>query len=332
MAETPEERQRRRRRKRLVRGLLVGSAALGIPAIFNALVARRAKRLSAPRWGESRRWESGEGTVRYQELGDGPRPVVLVHSIGPGHSALQWREVAERLAPHHRVYALDLLGWGESDHPQITYDSHLSIDLLTGFLDQVVGRQTTVVAAGLSAAYTLQVAVDHPEMIGALGLVVPLGIDLHGDEPDLKDAMVHRLLRLPILGTSALNVFTSRAGIAAHLRREIFADGDSVDDDVIAEHYRASHVPGAQAPLAAYLSGYLNHRVDEILPRIEQPVWIAWGQEAKSPSLATADLWLRHLGDRAELEVFEQAALQPHCERPDAFAEALEDFLTRNAG
>jgi pimeloyl-ACP methyl ester carboxylesterase len=167
-------------------------------------------------------------------------------------------------------------------------------------------------------------------MIGALGLVVPVGIELHGDEPDLKDAVVHRLLRLPILGTSALNVFASRAGVAAHLRRELFADPELVDETLIDQHYRASHVPGAQATLAAYLSGYLNHSVDAILSRIEQPVWIAWGREARSPSLATADLWLRDLGSRAELEVFDHAALLPHTERPEAFAEALDDFLTRN--
>ncbi|HVS16054.1 MAG TPA: alpha/beta fold hydrolase [Thermoanaerobaculia bacterium] len=330
MAETPEEDQRRRRRKLLVRGLVVGSAALGVPALLNALVARRAKRLPAPRWGEARLWAAREGAIRYQHLGDGARAVVLVHSIGPGHSALQWRDVAERLAPRHEVYAPDLLGWGASDHPQVTYDSHLYIDLLTGFLAEVVQRQATVVAAGLSAAHALQVAVDHPELIGALGLVVPLGVDLHGDEPDLKDAVVHRLLRLPILGTSALNVFTSRAGIAAHLQREVFADPERVDEALIDEYYRASHVPGAQATLAAHLSGYLNHSVDPILPRIEQPVWIAWGREARSPSLAIADLWLRDLSTRAELEVFDHAALQPHAERPEAFAQALDDFLTRS--
>jgi pimeloyl-ACP methyl ester carboxylesterase len=330
MAETPEEDQRRRRRKLLVRGLVVGSAALGVPALVNALVARRAKRLPAPRWGEARRWDAPDGAVRYQRLGDGARAVVLVHSIGPGHSALQWRDVAERLATRHQVYAPDLLGWGESAHPPITYDSHLYIDLLTGFLAEVVQRQAVVVAAGLSAAYALQVAVDHPEMAGALGLVAPLGIDLHGDEPDLKDAVVHRLLRLPILGTSALNVFTSRAGITAHLEREVYAAESGVDEELIDQYYRASHVPGAQATLAAYLSGYLNHSVDSILPRIEQPVWIAWGRDARSPALATADLWLRDLSPRAELEVFDHAALQPHAERPDAFAEALDDFLTRS--
>lgn len=330
MAETPEERQRRRRRKRLVQGLLVGSAALGIPAAFNALVARRAKRLPAPRWGRPSRWQTGDGTIRYHRLGDGPRSVVLLHSLGPGHSAFQWQQVAERLAGRHRCFALDLLGWGESDHPAITYDSPLCIDHLTGFLDEVVGRQATVVAAGLSAAYALQVAVDHPEMIGALGLVAPVGIELHGDEPDLKDALVHRALRLPILGTSALNLFTSRAGIEAHLRREVFADPERVDDALIDQHYRFSHATGAQSPLAAYLSGYLNHGVDEILPRVEQRVWLAWGRHAKSPALATADLWLRHLGDRAELEVFEDSALQPHVEQAEPFAAALEDFLTRS--
>ncbi len=52
----------------------------------------------------------------------------------------------------------------------------------------------------------------------ALVLVSPLGIEAACEEPDLKDAVIHRLLRLPVFGTSALNVYSSRNGIAHHLR------------------------------------------------------------------------------------------------------------------
>ena len=102
-----------------------------------------------------------------------------------------------------------------------------------------------MVAAGLAAAYAVQIAVDEPEAIAALGLVVPLGIESHGDEPDFKDAMVHRLLRLPVVGTSALNLYTSRSAIDHHLL-EAYAVEERVDAALVEHHYRSSHQPGAR--------------------------------------------------------------------------------------
>lgn len=330
MAESREEAQKRRRRRRLAKGLLVGSAAVGLPALANALVSRRARRLPAVRWGSGDRYAWRHGEIAFQRLGEGP-PVVLLHSFGPGHSAAEWRQVAELLAPVHQVFAPDLLGWGGSDKPSLTYDGELYIALVADFLSDVVGGRSAVVAAGLPAAYACQVAADRPELIEALGLAVPLGIELHGDEPDLKDAVVHRLLRLPILGTSALNVFTSRAGIAHYLRREVYASRDAVDDRLIEEHYRTSHLPGAHAALAAYLAGYLNHGVRDLLPRLGVPVWLAWGRRATSPAVETADLWLQQLAG-GEVEVFEHCGLLPHAESPEEFSRKLEHFLAEHAG
>ena len=325
MAWTPEEEQRRKRRRRLVRGLLVGGAALGLPALANVMVARRAKALPASRWGDPEHYDWLNGTVTFRRLGQGP-PLVLLHSFGAGHASREWQAVAELMARDHEVFVPDLLGWGDSDRPGRTYDGELYIQLLSDFLIDVVQRRATVVATGLTCAYSIQVAVDQPESVRALGLVVPLGVDLHGDEPDLKDAIVHRLLKLPVLGTSALNVFTTRRGISHHLRREVFARSSRVTEELIDRYYRASHLPGGQAALAAYLAGYLNHSVRDLLARLEQPVWIAWGREATSPAIESADLWLREL-PQARLEVFPDSASQPHAEVAESFASGLREFL-----
>lgn len=304
----------------------MGSAAIGLPALANALVSKRARRLPVPTWGtgDVYRWRFGD--VVYQRLGEGPS-ILLLHSLGPGHSASEWRNVAERLAQRHTVIVPDLLGWGQSAKPAISYDGEIYIELVRDLLVDVVASSTVIVAAGMPAAYVLQVAVDQPELVSALGLVVPFGIGLHGDEPDLKDAVVNRLLRLPIIGTSALNIFTSRSGIASYLRREVYAADNEVDEDLVDEHYRNSHQQGAHASLAAYLSGYLNHGAHDLLGRIEQPVWIAWGRRATSPAVESADLWLRELVD-AELEVFEHCGSLPHAESPDEFVLKLEEFVS----
>lgn len=329
MAKTPEQDQRRRRRGRLVRGLLVGGAALGIPALVNAVVAQRAKRLPAPRGPRAKRFLWRNHEVAFRRYGDEGPAVVLLHSIGPGHSGLEWQAVAERLQENYRLWVLDLPGWGDSPCPPGPLDSHLYLDLLLDFLNDAVGERCTLAAAGLSAAYAVQVSVDHPEAVSGLALVVPSGVDLHGEEPDLKDSIIHRLLRLPVVGTSALNVFTSRAGLSHHLGREVLAERKKLRDATLEEYYRASHQPGAKAPLAAYLAGYLNHDVSGIVDRLEPPVWIAWGRDARSPAVESADLWLRSLPE-AELEVFGEAGLLPHFEQPEAFSARLDDFLGRS--
>ncbi len=326
-ARTSLEEQKRRRRKRLIKGLLLGGAAVGLPALANALISRRRPRLENRVWGRTRRYAWKHGECAFQSLGEGDS-VVLIHTFGPGHDAEEWRSVAEHLSANYHIYALDLLGWGRSDKPAITYDGELYIQLIVDFLEDVVGPQPVVAASGLSAAYAVQAAVDHPELTSGLALVGPSGIELHGDEPDLKDALVHRLLRLPILGTSALNLFTSRAALGQYLRREIFRSPEQADAARIDHHYQSSHQLGAHAPLAAYLSGYLNHRIDEAVALLSVPLWLAWGRQATAPPVEVADLWL-HRFPRAELEVFESSGNLPHLEVPGHFSRQLERFLAR---
>ena len=75
----------------------MGGAAVGLPAIANALVSRRGRRLPPPAWGRGDRYRWQRGEIAYQRLGAGP-PLVLLHSLGPGHSAAEWRRAAEILA------------------------------------------------------------------------------------------------------------------------------------------------------------------------------------------------------------------------------------------
>lgn len=323
-AERAEEVQRRRRRKRLAQGLLLGGTAVGLPALANALISRRASKPQPPQWGRVHRYAWKRGEIVFQQLGGGA-PLLLLHSLGPGHSANEWRRAAEILAAGFRVYAPDLLGWGRSAKPTLPYDAELYIQLVKDFLRDVVGQQALVAAAGLPAAYAVQVAADEPESVGALALVVPQGVEGGGKKPEIKDALVHRLLRLPVLGTSALNVFTSRSGIGHHLRTEVYAAPERVDAALVEDHYQVSHQRGAHIALAAYLAGHLAHGVEEALAALRAPVWLAWGRHAESPPVETADLWLHHL--TAELEIFEDSGSQPHAEQPGAFCRALAEFL-----
>lgn len=322
---TSEEEQGRRRRKRILRGLVLGGAAVGLPALINAAIARKARRVESTLWGRRHRYAWDLSDVVFQRLGSGD-PVVLLHSFGPGHDSLEWRGVGERLAASHQVFAPDLPGWGRSERPDAALDGELYIDFLADFLDDVVRRRAVVVASGLAAAYAVEIAVGHPELVRGLVLASPLGINFASDEPDLKDAVIHRLLKLPVFGTSAMNLYTSRKGILRYLLEEVYARPETVTDALIDHHYKGAHEPSNRAALVAYLSGYLNHRVAPALARLATPTLLVWGRQAVNPPVETADLWLAVARD-TELEVLDDAGALPHAERPDAFAGRVAQFV-----
>ncbi|HSS52365.1 MAG TPA: alpha/beta hydrolase [Thermoanaerobaculia bacterium] len=312
------------RRRRWIKRLLLAGVAVGVPVAAGALLRRRAEPPSAPRWGRAHRYAGRSGPeVIFQELGSGP-PVLLLHSFGPGYDANQWRAAAEILAGRHRVYVPDLPGWGRTragaHHPE------LYLDVLADFLAGVVREKAVVVAAGLAAAYAVQIAVEHPDRVKALGLVSPLG--LGGDDParSMGQSFVGTLLSVPLLSASVLDALTGRAAVEHHLRKEVYAAPERVDAALLEHHYRASHTRGARAALAAYLRGDLWLDVSEELSQLEVPVWLAWGRQSKTPPIATADLWLQHLPG-AELDVFEGAGALPHAEASALFCRALERFL-----
>jgi pimeloyl-ACP methyl ester carboxylesterase len=318
------------RGRRITKGLLLAGAAVGIPVLAGALLRRRAEPPSPPRWGRSHRYVGRSGSeVAFQELGSGP-PVVLLHSFGPGNDANQWRAVAEILATDHSVYVLDFPGWGRTRSGPGAHHPDRYLSLIEDFLAGVVREKVVLVGAGLAAAYAVQVAADHPAQVRALALVGPLGLE-EAPVAGAAHGFTGTLLTLPLVNASVLDLLTSRAALEHHLRREVYAAPERVDAALLEHHYRASHTRGARAALAAYLRGDLWHDVSDELDRLRVPVWLAWGRQARNPSVDQADLWLRHLPE-GQLDVFEGTGALPFAEAPALFARGLERFLATLPG
>jgi 4,5:9,10-diseco-3-hydroxy-5,9,17-trioxoandrosta-1(10),2-diene-4-oate hydrolase len=321
---------RRRRGSRLIKGLLVAGAAIGVPLVAAALLRRRGAPPAPPRWGRTHRYAGRSGQeVVFQGLGSGP-PVLLLHSFGPGYGSAQWRAAAEVLAESRRVYVPDLPGWGRTRGPAGAQHPDRYLDLIEDFLAGVVREPAVVAAAGLAAAYAVHTALAHPGRVRALALVSPLGLaeDAGGPSRPAGRSFAARLVGLPLAGAVALDLLTARTALEHHLRREVYAAPERVDAALLEEHYRASHTRESRAALAAYVRGRLWLDVADGIVRVRTPVWLAWGRQSKTPPVEVADLWLRHL-PQAELDVFEGAGALPHAETPALFCRGLERFLAK---
>ena len=116
----------------------------------------------------------GGHRIHYYSGGEGP-PLVMVHGVASraADAALIYRELMRT----RRVYALDLLGYGESDQPADSdYSVPTQAELVSGFMDAVGVREADVLGVSMGGWIALKFAADHPERVRKLVLVSSAGL------------------------------------------------------------------------------------------------------------------------------------------------------------
>jgi pimeloyl-ACP methyl ester carboxylesterase len=109
-------------------------------------------------------------------VGGSGRPLVLVHGLGS--RGLDWANLIPRLIEGgHRVYAVDLLGYGRSAQPK---DAGYSISdqavMVEGFLDSQHLQQVDMAGWSMGGWIAMKVALQNPERIRRLVLLDSAGL------------------------------------------------------------------------------------------------------------------------------------------------------------
>jgi pimeloyl-ACP methyl ester carboxylesterase len=100
--------------------------------------------------------------VHVAEAGDGP-PVLLLHGW-PEHWYM-WREVIGRLAPHFRLIAPDLRGFGWTEAPGRGYDAETFASDQVALLDALEIESANVIAHDWGGWTAFHLAIEHPDRI-----------------------------------------------------------------------------------------------------------------------------------------------------------------------
>jgi pimeloyl-ACP methyl ester carboxylesterase len=144
--------------------LVTAVAALtGLSVVVNILTAGRAATPASLAF-----VQAGDVPTRVRTWGTSGSPIVLVH--GAAESADTWQAVAERLATDHRVYALDLDGWGYSRRVAPFDLDHQTRQLL-GLLDTFGLHRPVLVGHSSGAAVVAEAALRAPQSIGGVLLL-----------------------------------------------------------------------------------------------------------------------------------------------------------------
>ncbi len=258
--------------------------------------------------------------VRYTTLGDGP-PLALLHGIHAAASSFEMRNVFEPLSQRYTVYALDWLGFGKSERPDITYTAALYADLLGDFLAEVVGQPAAVLTSSLSAAYAIAAARARPGLVNWLILISPTGITSTG----LVTRTLGRMLALPLVGTGAFNLLVSHASIQSFLRKA-YADQTLVDDPLVGQHWATAHQPNARLAPAAFVVGALDLPLADSTTPVAVPILVIRGS-VPGIGIQASDAEIGNLSPNVTTQIVDNAGQLPHDEAPDRTLALVEAWL-----
>jgi pimeloyl-ACP methyl ester carboxylesterase len=180
--------------------------------------------------------------IHYFTGGEGP-PVVLIHGLAS--RGADWAPLLPTLAAHHRVYALDLLGYGSSSRPlEGDYSIAGETNVVRGFLDALHIDRADVAGVSMGGWIALKLAAEHPERVRRLVLIDSAGFSFltrltadsftphNADElQKLIDLQTNRAPRLPafvardFLRVNHEHAWILQAQLASMLSRRDLMDG-----------------------------------------------------------------------------------------------------------
>lgn len=112
------------------------------------------------------------------------KPLVLLHGIES--SSAYWRGVVPALAEHHRVIAIDLLGFGKSPKPlNVAYSLQDQVDWIKRTLNLIGVDRFDVAGHSLGSLVALALAADSPKRVNSLTMLSPVLVPSAHDSKNL---------------------------------------------------------------------------------------------------------------------------------------------------
>ena len=252
--------------------------------------------------------------------------LIFLHSFGGGASAYEWSKVYPAFATNYRVLAPDLIGWGESAHPIQNYQIADYLTTLTEFIEHC-RPPVAVVASSLTAALTIRLAVQRPELFQALFLVCPSGFADFGQDAG-------RRIPLQVIGTPLLDRLiyklgaTTEVAVRNFLERFLFAKPERLSRETVEAYLASAQQPNAEYAALAFLRGDLYFDLALYMQQLTVPTVILWGEQAQFTNLKLGQR-LVQLNPQTVLPLQAIAAtgVLPHLEMPEVVIGLLQHYF-----
>lgn len=269
------------------------------------------------------RYVSVDGVrTRFWSMGEDGTPVILLHGIGC--SVETWEKNIAALSREHRVYAVDIMGFGRSDKPDVGYSFPLLTDFVLRFMNTVHIEKASLIGNSMGGGISMLAALAAPERVDRLVLVDSFGF---GREV----SPVLRLMGLPMIGE-----VLSRPGRKGteNLMKFALYDPSCASNDLIERVTAMAMLPGAQRAFLTMLRPTITMggvKKETLAPfseinRIEAPALVVWGRQDRILPATHGEIAVEKLPN-AQLHLIDRAGHFSQMDQPEEFNRVVLEFL-----
>lgn len=314
--------------KKKTKSLLFLTSIISIPVFINYLIFRNTNKNNCKTEESYYDWRFGK--IRYITIGSG-EPLLLIHDLSSGSSLDEWEKNIQQLSKHYKVYAIDLLGYGKSEKPRISYSSYLYISLINDFIEDVVKSKVNIIASGSSSGYAVMANSFSKDIIKKILIISPKRIAPIKIIQSKYNSFKKFLLESPVIGTSIYNIINSKVGTKIALEKKYFDTKQYVTKNLIKKIYLESHNKGASCkfPYSSYVFNYLDVDIRNKLKYIDIPVQIVWGNKDYENPISNMN-YLDKDCKNVKLIIFNNTKSYPHIEKPLEFYKVCRKFFGKS--
>lgn len=225
-------------------------------------------------------WQWQGHSIYYVKAGnrqEGKPPLLLVHGFGA--STDHWRKNIAELKEDFEVWALDLLGFGRSAKPALSYTGDLWRDQLHDFITENIGQPAVLAGNSLGGYACLCVAAQRPTSAAGLILLNSAGpfSDTTPQKPNLLGKLTKSILLQPWASNLLFQYVRQPKRIRATLKK-VYLDQSAVTEQLVEDIYRPSCDKGAAQVFASVFKSPQGEKIDILLSQLTCPLLMLWGE------------------------------------------------------
>ncbi len=280
-------------------------------------------------------WDWRGYAIHYVRAGErrGDRPsLLLVHGFGA--STDHWRKNLAGLSADFEVWAIDLLGFGRSQKPDIVYSGDLWRDQLYDFITEVIRRPVVLAGNSLGGYASLCVAAQRPQSVAGLVLLNCAGAfteTVQTAQPNLLQQWLGdtvRSLLVQPLPSFLLFQYVRQKSVIRKTLEKVYLDRSAVTDQLVEDIYRPSCDPGAPAVFAAVFKSPRGEKNDVLLSQMQCPLLMLWGEGDPWMNAHSRGALFRQYYP-ALTEHYLKAGHCPHDEVPEQVNALIKEWVLR---
>ena len=249
--------------------------------------------------------------INYVETGDATKPtVIFLHGLGG--SVANWQTNTAAFAQHYRVIAIDQVGFGKSDKPNLKYRVGTFVDFLDKFMSELKIEKASLVGNSMGGWVAAMMAIKYPNRVEKIVLADAAGIV----PANFSNEQIYQLNN------------STRDEIRANMKL-IFANPMLQNNEALVDTFMTARVTAGDGGTINSIIESIKRREDFLNDRlgdIKKPTLIIWGKQDGLLPVADATAFNKGIAG-SELVIFDQCGHVPQFEKAADFNKAVLDFL-----